>query len=144
MRYLSSPEDYVPLRAALRVTAHLAREMRAVGYPLDDVHVPSALDDAALDYFINERVDTIFHYSTTCRMAHQDDDAGPGVVDDKLRVYGVQNLRIADASVLPNVPATHPQALIYAVAEKCADMVRRDAMLLDEEPLKLGDGTALL
>ncbi|KAF8496978.1 hypothetical protein JB92DRAFT_2988461 [Gautieria morchelliformis] len=122
MAYLTSPEDYATLRAALRVTVRLAAEMRAVGYPLDAVHVPDTLDDAALDAFIDSRAETMFHYSSSCRMARPDDDK-PGVVDDQLLVHGISNLRIADASVLPSVPATHPQALIYAVAEKCADMI---------------------
>ncbi|KAF8503926.1 hypothetical protein JB92DRAFT_2970106 [Gautieria morchelliformis] len=124
MRYLTSPEDYATLRAALRVAVRLADEMRAAGYSLDDVHVPGTLDDAALDAFIDRRVNTMFHYSSSCRMAHPDDE-NPGVVDDQLLVHGISNLRIADASVLPSVPATHPQALIYAVAEKCADMILR-------------------
>ncbi|KAF8516800.1 hypothetical protein JB92DRAFT_2909313 [Gautieria morchelliformis] len=122
MAYLTSPEDYATLRAALRVTVRLAAEMRAVGYPLDAVHVPDTLDDAALDAFIDSRAETMFHYSSSCRMARPDDDK-PGVVDDQLLVHGISNLRIADASVFPTVPATHPQALIYAVAEKCADMI---------------------
>lgn len=122
MNYLSSPEDWIALRAALRVSIELARQMRADGYSLGNVNVPSALDDATLDEYIKEKVDTMYHYSSSCRMADLDDPA-PGAVDDELRVYGVKNLRIADASVLPCVPATHPQALIYAVAEKCADMV---------------------
>jgi choline dehydrogenase-like flavoprotein len=124
MGYLTSPEDYATLRAALRVAVRLAGEMRAVGYPLDDVHVPGTLDDAALDAFIDARVDTMYHYSSTCRMARPDDEK-PGVVDDQLLVRGCSNLRIADASIFPSVPATHPQALIYAVAEKCADMILR-------------------
>lgn len=123
MNYLSTPEDSVALRAALRVSVELARQMRADGYPLGDVSAPPALDDASLDKFIKGKVDTMYHYSSSCRMAALDDPA-PGVVDDELRVYGVDNLRIADASVLPFVPATHPQALVYAVAEKCADMVK--------------------
>lgn len=124
MNYLSSPEDWSVLRAALRVSTELACQMRADGYALSDVSVPSALDDATLDQYIKEKVDTMYHYASSCRMAALDDPA-PGVVDDELRVYGVKNLRIADASVLPCVPATHPQALIYAIAEKCADMVIR-------------------
>ncbi|KAJ7459456.1 hypothetical protein B0H11DRAFT_2316748 [Mycena galericulata] len=122
MNYLTSPEDWAALRASLRVSVALARQMRTDGYALDDVKVPIALDDATMDEFIKTGVETMYHYSSSCRMAPQD-DAFPGVVDDELRVHGISNLRICDASIFPTVPATHPQALVYAVTEKCADMM---------------------
>lgn len=126
LQYLTSPADYAALRAALRVSAAIAQEMRANGYQMDDVLVPDTSSDAALDDFIRKTADTMYHYSSSCRMAPEDDER-PGVVDDELRVYGIDNVRIADASIFPEVPATHPQALIYAVAEKCADLVLQNA-----------------
>jgi choline dehydrogenase len=54
-----------------------------------------------------------------------EDDVRPGVVDDELRVHGVEGLRIADASIFPDVIATHLQAPVVMVAEKCADMIKR-------------------
>lgn len=129
MNYLSSPDDWVALRAALRVTVAVANEMRAEGYPLDDILVPGGSSDEALDDIIRRRVETMYHYSSSCRMAPED-DTYPGVVDDELRVHGFSNLRIADASIFPDVPAAHPQALIYAVAEKCADMMRRNVLMV--------------
>jgi choline dehydrogenase len=125
MNYLAHPKDWATLRAALRVSIQLGRQMRANGYPLDEVVVPSALDDDTLDAFIKQRVETMFHYASSCRMASEADPL-PGVVDPELRVHGISNLRIADASILPSAPAVHPQALIYAVAEKCADIVLKD------------------
>ncbi|KAJ7157614.1 GMC oxidoreductase-domain-containing protein [Mycena crocata] len=122
MRYLSSLKDATILRTALRVCGQLAAQMRSEGYALDDVRVPRGMDDESLDEFINERVETMFHYTSSCRMAPEDDPL-PGVVDPELRVHGVSNLRISDASILPNGPAAHPQALVYAVAEKCGDMI---------------------
>jgi choline dehydrogenase len=43
------------------------------------------------------------------------------VIDSSARVYGVQNLRVVDASSFPFLPPGHPQSLIYALAEKIAD-----------------------
>ncbi|KZT73342.1 GMC oxidoreductase [Daedalea quercina L-15889] len=126
MQYLTAPEDRVALRAALRVSAAIARQLREDGYQIDPVRVPDVSSDAAVDEYIDKYVDTMYHYTSTCRMAPED-SARPGVVDDELRVHGIRKLRIADASVIPNVPAAHPQALVYALAEKCADMMRKDA-----------------
>ncbi|KAK7453542.1 hypothetical protein VKT23_011822 [Stygiomarasmius scandens] len=124
MNYLDSPEDWKALRAALRVAVRLAEEMRASGYPIEDIpnRVPESLDDDTLNKYIRENADTMFHYSSTCRMAPEDAES-PGVVNDELRVHGLTNLRICDASTFPDVPATHPQALVYAFAEKCAAMI---------------------
>ncbi|KAJ6574312.1 hypothetical protein B0H19DRAFT_1124170 [Mycena capillaripes] len=125
MGYLTHPKDWAALRAALRVSFQLCRRMRANGYALEESKVPSALDDETLDAYIKERVETMYHYASSCRMASEA-DALPGVVDPELRVHGIANLRISDASVLPSAPAVHPQALVYAVAEKCADMMLKD------------------
>lgn len=122
LNYLNTPEDRNAMRAALRLSAEIARKMCDAGYPLKETYVPKSLEDADLDVFIQERADSMYHYSSTCRMAPLDDTL-PGVVDNDLRVHGTTNLRIVDASIFPAVPATHPQALVYAVAEKCADMI---------------------
>ncbi|KAI5998268.1 GMC oxidoreductase-domain-containing protein, partial [Pisolithus albus] len=122
LNYLNTPEDRVAMRAALRLSAEIARRMCDIGYPLKETLIPKSLEDEDLDSFMHGRADSMYHYSSTCRMAPLDDPL-PGVVDDDLRVHGTTNLRIVDASIFPAVPATHPQALVYAVAEKCSDMI---------------------
>ncbi|TFY61446.1 hypothetical protein EVJ58_g4505 [Rhodofomes roseus] len=122
-RYLSHPDDYAPLRASLKLSLRLRDEMRARGYGLEDWLQPSSESDADLDDYIRRYNRTTYHYSSTCRMAPEDDGEGGGVVDDELRVYGVENLRVADTSILPRVLGTHLQAPAVAIGEKCADMM---------------------
>lgn len=64
---------------------------------------------------------SIQHPIGTCAMLPHDKG---GVVDHNLRVYGVTGLRVVDASVIPLQISAHPQATIYAIAEKAADLIR--------------------
>jgi choline dehydrogenase len=66
---------------------------------------------------------TVFHPSCTCRMG-QDDDA---VVDPRLRVRGVEGLRVADASVMPTVTSGNTNAPTMMIGGRCADFVLADA-----------------
>lgn len=122
MRYLSHPDDIKVYRTALRVCMRIADEMRAAGYPLKDVHMPASQSDNDLDTFTRKWGTTYFHYTSTCRMAPENDPR-PGVVDDELRVHGVSNLRIADASVFPQITSAHPQAGVVMIAERCASFI---------------------
>jgi choline dehydrogenase len=65
--------------------------------------------------YCREMGETVFHPTSTCRMGT--------VVDDKLRVKGVEGLRVVDASVMPAVPSGNINAAVIAVAEKAADIV---------------------
>lgn len=49
-----------------------------------------------------------------------------GVVDERLRVYGVRRLRVADASIMPLQISAHLQATVYAIAEKASHMILED------------------
>lgn len=98
--------------------------MRANGYQMEVYLIPTGDSDEQLDTFIRHNVRTTYHYASSCRMA-QEHDTVPGVVDDELRVYGASRLRIADTSIFPDVVATHLQAPVVMVAEKCADMLKK-------------------
>ncbi|THU89961.1 GMC oxidoreductase [Dendrothele bispora CBS 962.96] len=117
---LSDEEDRVPIRKALRLALTLAAKVRASGYPLEDLLVPASADDKVLDDFVRDNIMSTYHYSCSCRM---DDLEQMGVVDDELRVHGVRGLRIADASVFPEIPACHLQAPVVMIAERCAQFI---------------------
>jgi 5-(hydroxymethyl)furfural/furfural oxidase len=66
----------------------------------------------------------MFHPSCTCAMGGADNPMA--VVDPECRVYGVQGLRVADASVMPSVPSANTNIPTVMIAERVADFMRRD------------------
>jgi len=72
---------------------------------------------------IRRRVSTIFHPVSTCRMGP---DPATDVVDARLRVYGIDGLRVADASVFPTLTSGNTNAPVVMLGEKAADMVLAD------------------
>lgn len=126
--FFSDPTDYGVARKAVRLAIKCGELMKAQGFPIVRNHlVPDHPDDDKnVDEFVRQKSRSIYHYTSTCRMAPENDPEAPGVVDDELRVYGLENLRVADASVFPNVLAAHMQAPTVMVAERCADFLKRE------------------
>jgi choline dehydrogenase len=75
-------------------------------------------DEAILDYARSVAFST-FHPTSTCMMSNDTD----GVVDDQLRVHGVGNLRVVDASIMPSVISGNTNATVIAIAEKASDLI---------------------
>ncbi|ETS85797.1 hypothetical protein PFICI_03822 [Pestalotiopsis fici W106-1] len=84
-------------------------------------------DDAAIDQFVREHVSTPWHSIGTCKMAPLDKK---GVVDDKLAVYGVQGLKIADLSIPPFNVAAHTNATALVIGEKAAEIFIEELKLM--------------
>ena len=72
---------------------------------------------------VRQRQGSIFHVSGSCAMLPRDKG---GVVDERLRVSGTRRLRIVDASVFPLEPVGNIQSVVYAVAERAADLIKED------------------
>ena len=83
-----------------------------------------ALSDAQIEQFVRNHADTIYHPVGTCRMGP--DPAAGAVVDARLRVHGVEGLRVVDASVMPSVVGGNTNAPVIMMAEKATDMIRDD------------------
>lgn len=82
----------------------------------------NARTDTEIEAFIRAKADTIYHPVGTCRMGPGPDD----VVDAQLRVHGIQSLRVVDASIMPQVVGGNTNAPTIMIAEKAADMIRKD------------------
>ncbi|KAK3305419.1 uncharacterized protein B0T15DRAFT_196546 [Chaetomium strumarium] len=78
--------------------------------------------DAAKE-IVRQRQISVFHVSGSCAMRPRDQG---GVVDERLRVYGTKRLRVVDASVFPLEPVGNIQSVVYAVAERAADLIKED------------------
>lgn len=117
------PSDIEIMIAALRINRKfIASEAVQELQPVEIVPGANITTDDELRAALRQQVvPTYSHPCCTCAMMGK--ELG-GVVDAKLRVHGVENLRIVDASIMPLIPATHTSATVYAVAEKAADLIK--------------------
>jgi choline dehydrogenase-like flavoprotein len=121
-QYLSDPRDMVVMIRAYKASQAVMQSKifsSVRGRPL--VPEPAIDDDAAIEQFIRQRADTIYHPVGTCRMGA---DAN-SVVDLDLRVRGVEGLRIVDASVMPTLIGGNTNAPTIMIAEKAAELICR-------------------
>jgi choline dehydrogenase len=119
--YLSTETDVWrqvgALRLAMRVAATDALKSY-VGKPMEPYRVADT--DEELAEWIREHSQSAYHPVGTCKMGQED----YAVVDSSLRVRGVQGLRVADASVMPNIIRGHTHAPTVMIAEKAADLIK--------------------
>ncbi|PTC04490.1 glucose-methanol-choline oxidoreductase [Vibrio mediterranei] len=86
-------------------------------------------DDAAIEQDIRNRADTQYHPIGTCKMGTEDDPLA--VVNSELSVYGLANLRVVDASIMPTLIGGNTNAPTIMVAEKIADAIKVQYQLID-------------
>lgn len=83
---------------------------------------PEVSTDAQILKHIQENTMTVWHASATCKMAKKENG---GVLDSQLRVYGVDQLRVVDASSFPSLPPGHPQSTCYMLGQRAADLIKQ-------------------
>jgi choline dehydrogenase len=120
---LRAVDDLDTLRRGIRVAQHIASQpslrnlIAGPAWPIEGLDTRTAND--AFDDAIRAQARTIYHPAGTCRMGSD----GRSVVDLTLRVNGVQGLRVADCSVMPQLTSGNTCAPTMMIADRCADMI---------------------
>ena len=123
--YLSTQKDIDEAIQGSRLIRRImnAPALRAV--TVEEVLPGAAVqsDEAMLRYF-RENCGSIYHLCGSCAMGA---DPQTSVVDKRLRVHGIEGLRVVDASIFPNVTSGNTNAAVMMVAEKGAELILEDA-----------------
>jgi choline dehydrogenase len=120
--YLSSPDDWIEMRACVRLTREIFAQSAFDRYRGREIQPGiEVTTDAAIDAFVRDKTESAYHPCGTCKMGAADDPAA--VVDSQLRVLGVDGLRVVDSSIMPNVTTGNLNAPTIMLAEKAADHI---------------------
>ncbi len=123
--YLQAETDRQTMLDGLKLIRRIMGQAPMRPYLAEEVMPgPEATDDAALMAYIRATGGTIFHPSGTCKMGPATD--AMAVVDPRLRVYGIQGLRVADASIMPTVVSGNTNGPTIMIGEKASRMILED------------------
>ena len=123
--YLEDSWDRERLREAVRKCVNLLKD-QSYSEIIEERTAPTDADlvsDETLDDWLLRTVSTSYHISGTCKMGTEDDQQS--VVDQHLKVRGVENLRIVDASVMPDVVRANTNVTTMMIAERAADFIKQ-------------------
>lgn len=116
MNFLASPGDRAALHAALALSRQLGEADAFKSFRKREV-MPGTLSGEELEDFIRTSATTYFHPTSSCRMGLDEFS----VVDPELKVYGIEGLRIADASIMPEITSGNTNAPSVLIGERCSD-----------------------
>lgn len=132
--HLSGPEAHHPIRIEANTLSHpedLRRAMTTIEIAREMAHAPSfrgllkrealpgRLDASELQDYIRHAAVTFWHQACTAKMGVD----SMSVVDNRLRVYGLERLRIADASIFPDMPSGNTMAPCVVIGERAAELI---------------------
>ncbi len=122
--YLSSEIDCQTMVEGVKVARRIA-EFEPLKSEITSEFAPGAdlVDDDDVLNWVRDTATTIYHPTGTCKMGNDPD----AVVDQRLRLHGLDGLRVVDASVMPNLVSGNTNGPTIMIAEKAADMIREDA-----------------
>ena len=121
MNYLSTQDDRDVAAKALKIVRNIMLNTETFKKYEPEEYRPGSniTDDEELVKAASDHAQTIFHPVGTCKMGKGDE----AVVNDKLQAHGIQNLRVVDASIMPNITSGNTNAPTIMIAEKASDMI---------------------
>jgi len=121
MNYLSTQDDRDVSAKGLKIVRKIMMETETFKKYEPEEYRPGThiTDDEELIKAASEHAQTIFHPVGTCKMGNNEE----AVVNDKLKVHGIENLRVIDASIMPNITSGNTNAPTIMIAEKASDMI---------------------
>ena len=124
MNYLSTEEDKRIAVKSIKITRKIVLESKAFKpYEPEEMRPGINLSDDEILKEVGKYANTVFHPVSTCKMG-SDESA---VVNERLQVHGLKNLRIVDASIMPHITSGNTNAPTIMIAEKAADMIIKDS-----------------
>lgn len=135
--YMATENDREEMRDAIRLTREIIDQKAFEPYRGEELSPGrDAQSDDEIDAFIRARGESAYHPTCTCKMGLESDS--DAVVDAEGRVYGVQNLRVADASIMPDLISGNTDTPTVMIAEKISDRI------LGKEPLPPSDAPVII
>jgi choline dehydrogenase len=118
--YLATENDRRVMVEGLKIARRIAHAAPLSGYIVKEEHPGAGVQtDEELLEVLRRSGESVFHPTSTCRMGTDE----RSVVDSRLRLRGIQGLRVVDASVMPAVVSGNTNAAVIAIAEKAADLI---------------------
>ncbi len=124
-QFLSDPRDVAVLVKGSQIGFDIMQSSPFTPYRGEMLYPLERNNPTQIEQYLRDHADTEYHPCSTCKMGPDSDPMA--VVDSKLRVYGIQNLRVVDASIMPQVITGNTNAPTIMIAEKAADMIRANA-----------------
>lgn len=115
----SDPDDLLTLKKGMLIAKEVMETDELRAFQKDGIYFPESFDEAFLEKHIKRTLETLYHPVGTCKMGNDE----LAVVDDQLKVRGIEHLRIADGSIMPTIITGNTNAACIMIGEKAADLI---------------------